>query len=241
MENLEKIEKYLKGELDDDDLWEFKKSLHNYPQLALEVEAMRDMDVLQSQSLKIDVMDKLQAIHARKNRAQRFLGLPVRNAVAAALLILATIGGGLLLTQQGRHNQQLFEQYYSLESGAFGLRSGNTTLEKSLEQGLQFYELGDYKSAISLFDLSPDNLMARLYKGISYMELGQFDKASNEFSVILSDNDNLFLDQARWYLALSCLKTGNIADAKSHLAVIASDRSVYKTRAQKLINELENK
>jgi len=241
MENLRKIEQYLRGELDEDDLWEFKKALETDPQLANDLQAYSELKRMMSQTKKIDMMEKLQKIHESEQKKGKFFGLPVYSAVAAALLLLATVGGGILFMQSGNQQQKLFDKYYTSESGAFGLRSGNSTIDQPVMQGLQFYELGDYTAAVNMFNLSTENLMAKLYRGLSYIELAKYDQAIIDFQAIIDHNDNLFVDQAHWYLALSYLKTKQSEEAVEQLNTISSGRSIYKTKAQKILKELENK
>lgn len=241
MENLRKIEMYLKGELEEDDLWEFKRALETDPQLAHDLHAYIELKRVMVQTKKIDLMQKLDDIRKSETKKTRFLGLPVYSAIAAALLLLATIGGGILLNYSGNQHQQLFEQYYAAESGSFGLRSDNSTIEQTVAQGLKSYEEGDFKNAIDAFNKAPDNLMGKLYRGLSMIELGKYDLAIGDFESIINHNDNLFVDQAHWYLALTYLKLDQTDKAEEQFSLIAADRSVYRTKAQKILQDLKNK
>lgn len=239
MENLGKIERYINGELEEDDLWEFKRALESDPQLAAELKDYLMIKKLLSQKEKLKLMDKMNAIHEAEKSRSKLPRIPIY-AAAASFLLLASIGGFLLLRHSGSNEAALFNQYYTAESGAFGLRSGHSSLQHELAQGLQYYEDKNFEKAIDFFNQTDNNLMARLYRGISYLELEQFDKALSDFDVVIADNNNLFVDQAQWYKALTLLKSEQLTKAKETLNAIASDRSVYKTKAQKLLKELEN-
>jgi hypothetical protein len=241
MENLKKIEQYLRGELEEDDLWEFKRALETDPQLASDLRSYIELKKMMVQTKKIDMMEKLQTIHENEQKKRRFLGLPVYSAVAAALLLLAAVGGGILIMQSGNQQQKLFEQYYTSESGSFALRSGNSTIDQPVMQGLQFYESGDYTSAVKMFNMSSENLMSKLYRGLSFVELADYNSAILDFQAIIDHNDNLFVDQANWYLALCYLRTNQSDKANEQLNNISSGRSIYKTKAQKILKELEDK
>ncbi len=241
MKNLENIERYLNGELEEDDLWEFKKALDNDPQLKADVRALKELKKVMSQTKKVEIMEKMFTIHQNEQKKKRFLGIPAYGAAAASFLVMAAIGGGLLYLQSGNKHEKLFKQYYTTESGSFGLRSGNANIDQPVMQGLQFYELGKYESAIELFNKTPDNLLGKLYRGLSYIELEEFGPAIKDFTEIIDQQGNLFIDQAQWYLALTYLKTKDVSKAKTLLTSIAADRGVYKTKAQKILNELENK
>lgn len=241
MKNLEQIERYLNGDLEENDLWEFRKALETDPQLQEEVRAFSELKKVMSQTKKIEIMEKMFNIHQNNQKRKYFLGFPLYRAAAAGLLLLATVGGGFFYFQSGRMNDKLFNEYYVTESGSFGLRSGNSTMDQPIMQGLQFYELGNYEEAIALFDKTPENLLGKLYRGLSYIELEKYKLAIIDFNEIMDQPGNLFVDQAQWYLALTYLKTNNLDEAKKNLTTIAADRGVYKTKAQKILLEMENK
>jgi tetratricopeptide (TPR) repeat protein len=92
-----------------------------------------------------------------------------------------------------------------------------------------------------MFDMEPGNLLGKLYSGISYMELNDFEKAMGYFNFIIQHKDNLFIDQSEWYLSLCYLKTNRMEEASRLLDKIANERGVFKTKAQMLLNELKNK
>jgi len=99
-------------------------------------------------------------------------------------------------------------------------------------QGMQFYELQDYSTALEMFNKTPENIMGRLYSGLSHIELGEFSKAIIDFKFVIKQNDNLFIDQAEWYLALCYLKTNQTKEAVNYLEKIAGDRGFFKTKAR---------
>lgn len=241
MKNLENIERYLNGELEEDDLWEFRKALETDPQLRSDTRALKELKKVMSQTKKLEIMEKMLTMHQNEQKKKRFFGLPAYGAAAASFLVMAAIGGGLFYLQSSNMHEKLFDQYYATESGAFGLRSGNANIDQPVMQGLQFYELGNYEAAVELFNKTPDNLLGTLYRGLSYIEMEEFDSAIKDFKQIIDQKGNLFIDQAQWYLALTYIKTKDVSEAKILLTSIASDRGVYKTKAQKLLNELENK
>ncbi len=105
--------------------------------------------------------------------------------------------------------------------------------------GMQLYELHNYDAAIEMFEKSPNNLMGKLYAGLSLMELGEYDEAIGKFQYIVDHNDNLFIDQAAWYQSLCYLKTGNREVAAKGFKSIAADNGVYKTKSQKILKEME--
>ncbi|PKP53618.1 MAG: hypothetical protein CVT92_03310 [Bacteroidetes bacterium HGW-Bacteroidetes-1] len=243
MKNFDRIEKYVSGELEEGDLWEFKKALEIDAQLAADLSQYIDIKAVLIETEKQSFMETLHSIHEENTQKGRQLFLKNYRipAIAASILFLFSAGIGLLLMQSGNTRDALFEKYYTTESAAFTVRSALSGSDQPVMQGLQFYELHDYNAAIDMFEKAPNNIMGKLYSGLSYIELGEYNKAITEFKIIIEHNDNLFIDQAEWYLALSYLKTNQKKESIKHLEKIAADRSIYKTKAQKILREMENK
>jgi len=241
MKNLEKFEKYLKGELEESELWEFKKQLEIDSSLAKEFRLYKRVNDAIEQPDKIQLFETLRDIHNQNQQksGKKIFQLPTRwVAIAASIVILLTVGISLIWMQSGLNNSELYQQYFAPETAAFNFRSSMTSLEQPVLQGMQFYELHDYDAALEMFDKAPNNLMGKLYGGLSLMELGEFDKALNKFDYIIQHNDNLFIDQAEWYLGLCYLRTGKQKQAVETFEKIAEQRGVYKTKAQKILHEI---
>jgi hypothetical protein len=55
---------------------------------------------------------------------------------------------------------------------------------------------------------------------------------------VISDNNNLFIETAKWYLALCYVKTDEREKAIQHLEAIKSEGGIYKNDAKKIIRKL---
>jgi tetratricopeptide (TPR) repeat protein len=241
MKNLEKIEKFVHGELEESDLWEFKKALENDVVLREELQQYQALLELTKNKEKLNLMSMMNEIHKEnKNNGKKFsLSSYKVSLIAASLLLLFAVGGSLFLMQNKGTQKELFAKYYSTESASFNVRSANASMEQPVMQGMQFYELQDYSTALEMFNKTPENIMGRLYSGLSHIELGEFSMAIIDFKFVINQNDNLFIDQAEWYLALCYLKTNQTKEAVKYLEKIAGDRGFFKTKAQKLLEELK--
>lgn len=245
MKNLEKIEKFVKGGLEEGELWEFKTSLETNAVLAKELNAYQVIQDSIGNTKKHQLMDTLGEIHATHNEQTNRKGLFMRSpriyAAAASIIILIAAGISLLWMQSDQSATVLFDQYFVAESASFNVRSASSSIEQPVLQGMQYYELHDYDAALEMFNKAPNNLMGKLYGGLSLMELGDFDKASTKFEYIIEHNDNLFIDQAQWYLGLCYLRTDKQKQAVEAFTKIAEQSGVYKTKAQKILHELSQK
>jgi tetratricopeptide (TPR) repeat protein len=241
MKDLEKFEEYINGELEEGDLWEFKKSLKEDVELEKQFELYQTIRQVSTNSKKQLFMEELNSIHkAQQPKGNKLFHSFKRSwAIAASLVILVAAGFGILNFRTQNSNQKLFETYFQTESAAFAVRSASNNMEEPVLDGMQLYELHNYDAAIEMFEKSPNNLMGKLYAGLSLMELGEYDEAITKFQYIVDHNDNLFIDQAAWYQSLCYLKTGNREVAAKGFKSIAADNGVYKTKSQKILNEME--
>lgn len=239
MKNLKKIEQFVHGELKDADLWEFKKKLENDPELAAELKRYRELEVIVNQTDKLNLMNTLNEIKKDDLRQQSQPKIkPLRMfAYAASVLILVSIGISLLFFMGSNNTEAVFEAYYQPESSAMALRSNVLHVDQAISKGLQLYELKEYSAALDYFSQVPENLLGRLYSGLSHVETAAYGLAAEDFLFIIKHNDNLFIDQAEWYLALVYLKTNQKDDAVRLFSKIANDRGFYRTKAQKILDE----
>ncbi|MDD4373252.1 MAG: hypothetical protein PHG67_04975 [Bacteroidales bacterium] len=238
MKDLEKFKKYISGELEEGDLWEFKKSLEVDASLAAEFELFKST-IGSHINKKHQLMNELNDIRQRHSRGRQIsISWKRISAIAAGVVILLSIGIGLIKMQHNTSYQALYDQFFIAESASFNVRSATNSLEQPVLDGMQFYELHNYDAAIEMFEKAPNNLMGKLYSGLSMMELGEFEEATIKFEAIIKHNDNLFVDQAEWYQSLCQLRIGNRSNAIESLQRIADDNGVYKTKAIKILKEL---
>jgi tetratricopeptide (TPR) repeat protein len=243
MNNIEKIENYEMGKLKGEDLLNFKKSLESDASLAEDLYLYRQIQKSMMQKGKNQLYNTLQQIH-QENQPRgivRKLGYYRIAAVAAAVTILIAVGALLLTMFSSPTNEQLYATYFQPENSILNIRSEGIDLEQTVVLGMQLYEMQQFGAAIEMFNMVPSNLLAKLYGGIAFMELGSYEKAIDNFNYIIKHDDNLFIDQAEWYLSLSYLKTNQIDKAKTTLLNIVKENTKYKTQSLSLLNDLEKR
>lgn len=75
--------------------------------------------------------------------------------------------------------------------------------------------------------------------GMANMEVKNYPVASGSFSRVIEHNDNLYLEDAEWYLGLCYMMTGNLEKALSQFGSIAASESRYKRQAARLSRKLK--
>jgi len=140
-------------------------------------------------------------------------------------------------------SSEVFEKYYNPYEITVTHRSGNTEVDRLLLNAFEKYEEKNYEQALVLFEevleTRKNDMALNLYSGISYMEEEKYQKAKTSFDNIISDKDNLFIEQAKWYLGMCYLKTENTEKAENVLKEIIKEESYYKDVAVKVLKDLD--
>ena len=246
--NFEMIEKYIDGELSGKELLNFKDLL------STDNDIKRDYNLsmeINNSIIEDDVMalrETMDYMYTEESKVKRipavFTNRRFYYAAASAALLIAT--GGLVqrLALTDLDNNAIFEKYYTPYDVTITYRSGNTEVDRLLLNALERYEEKDYEQALILFEevleTRENDLAVSLYSGISYMEEEKYQKATKSFNSIISDNDNLFIEQAKWYLAMCYLKTEKTDKAQNVLNEIIKEESYYKDQAAKVLKDIKN-
>ncbi len=137
---------------------------------------------------------------------------------------------------------ELFEQHYVAYDGSNEVRSVNGVPPNLLDTAFDAYIDRNYTKAEKAFqqilDSVPTNARARFYLGICQLENGFPDTASEAFKRVIADGMNLYISQAHWYLAMSCLKQSDLDCAKSELEGLIEKPGVYREKATDILEEL---
>ncbi len=244
--NLNLIEKYIDGELEGKELLNFETLLstdHDMKQdynLSLGINnSIMEEDVM---ALR-ETMDYMYQDEAKVKRIpSTFSKRRFYYAAASTALLLAAGGVMQHLQQPDLDSFAAFEKYYTPYEVSVTYRSGNLEIDRVLINALEHYEEQDYEEALVLFEevleYRQNDMAATLYSGISYMEEERYQKAAKSFNSIIENNDNLFIEQAKWYLAMCYLKTEKTDKAKIVLNEIIKEESYYKSEAKKLLKDL---
>lgn len=244
--NLNLIENYIDGNLTGEQLLGFEELLSVDPDikrdynLSLEINnAIVEDDVM---ALR-DTMNYLYEDETKVKRIPtRFTRRKFYYAAASAALLLATGGIVQRLANPDLNSVVAFEKYYTPYEVSVTYRSGNEAVDRILINALEKYEDKDYEQALVLFEevleYRQKDMAVNLYSGISYMEEEKYQKAANSFNSIIANNDNLFIEQAKWYLAMCYLRTEKTEKAKLVLNQIINEDSYYKDKAIKLLKDL---
>lgn len=239
-----KIEDYLSGYLFGKELELFKNELKINSELNAEVNLRIEIDAVLRDKNLFEFRKLLQNKPTIGNR--NYNGFSFRNEVyrtwqiAAASIVLVLLVGGmwLMFSSKTYSSDRLITKYYEPARAVGQVRSVEIGSDDALKEAFTFYQQNDYVNALKYFSSLDNQVTAKFYSGVCYIELEQYNKAKDSFEYVISDKDNLFIEQAEWYVGLIHLMNNEKDKATDQFNKISQTNSFYADQAQEIIKYL---
>lgn len=223
MENFDKIEKYLDGEMPFAQRQQMDAEMEADANFKMEFGkhkmAREAMEVMIEDNLRasFDEWDEEGEQSAKVigiNKGAKVRTLYRRIAMAASFLLLAMFGLSWMLSSN-YSNENLTAAYYQAPNFSEG-RGGNNA-ETEMSAGVKAFTAGNYKSAAQLFAAIPTNSdryeEAQYSLGHTQLKLKNYSDAILSFKKVTQGNDQDFLMKGEWNLLLAKL-AANQQDAE---------------------------
>lgn len=243
------VEKYISGEMTSKEKLWFEKELEGNDTLQREIELRRKTDQFLSRHDVINLRNKL--VNIEKTRKEReAIKIAQRKVILRSAAVLACflfIGSLYFILNKTSSPEKIFNKNFTAYNPGGNVRnsislstiSNNISYKKALE----LYNQGDYSYAASLLKehiiQQPNHMEAHLIYGVASMKNNDFEEAIRSFSIIINDGNNLYIDNARWYMALCYISLNNFEAAKYQLQVIKNSGSFYSARAEKILKRIK--
>jgi hypothetical protein len=247
---IEEIEGYIYNQLSDEQLSSFEAELAENKDLQAEINLIRNIDLAINESdvmqLRSNIQNIAGQIAAEKQTERSFTGKfkarkVVYAAVAASLIIMLSISG--LLSRQASQGELYQKFYTTYPTSGINRSAESMAANRTLSEGLQKFDNHDYNTAINLFrkviENDQNNMAGHFYAGASLQETGKYLKAINEYQTVIIDKDNLFVEQANWYIGLCYLQTSDDKKAYSQFKKIAENKGFYQQKAQAILRKMK--
>ena len=239
----ESIDRFLQGQLEGDNLDDFLKEIKTNPAMAKELQIQQDMAQgiefhgnrqLRQRFRKISAEVKNNTGKTKNNK-----GRIIKFILAAAVIILLVCFN---LFFQKPASEKLFAQFY--EPSVLSI-TRNGDADNQLAQAEKLYNNKNYNAAIpllqSILKTQTQNSQIQLALGNAYVNDDKPESAIQQFQSILDRNDALYADQAKWFLALTYLKTNQLEKSKGLLEELANDTGAdFHEEAEDLVKFLED-
>lgn len=240
------IERHIAGEMSDAEKQWFLKELDGNEKLRNEVNLRQRTDKILKNQNVMSLRVKLSEIE----KTRREVVKPAKNSNKSTYIKYAAVLAGLVFIGSitifsGKHlsNDEILKRYYKAYEPPTSQRSANSETDADFTLALEFYNTRDFEKAAILFnkvlEKKPNDMQTVLLKGVSNFEEKKYPEAKQSFSKVIDNKDNLYVDQAQWFLSLCYLNTNENDKAIQLLKIIVIENGNYKNEANKIIRGLK--
>ncbi len=240
---IEQIEDYLLNRMSASDRQAFERAVSEDANLAQLLEAHRlTLQVLDFAGNK-GMREEVAALHAEE-MAQRQSGkTPAKersiNWWRYAAILIPLVMVTFYFLQRAPLEERLFAEHFEAYDLSFANR-GDT--QQILAQAALNYQEESYVSALGYFqqlDAEAVDGKVELAQGISHLAIGETAAAMSFFQTLIDRPDPVFVDHARWYMALAHLQNRDRAQARPFLQDLANRTDAFRHQeAQAILDRL---
>ncbi|MBN2805618.1 MAG: tetratricopeptide repeat protein [Prolixibacteraceae bacterium] len=246
-EEIKKIDAYLLNYLNLEEQELIEEQMANDPRYKKEIklnreinEAILEEDIPRLRASLQQISDEEKpATNIRKFIPASFRSTPAKMIGAAASLFAIISAGSIVMNQQHASAGELYQKYYQPYEST-GLYRTSSVLAREMA-GVDLYNQGNYTEALEQFSKvlreNPEHPMCNFYSGLSYQEIEEYRKAISYYQNVINEKDNLFIEQAEWYMALCYLKTDHQSKAYSIFNQILDKNGYYSKDAQEIMKK----
>jgi TolA-binding protein len=239
------IERYNAGEMNNDEILWFQKEIEGNKKLRNEINLRKSTDELLKRQNIISLRNKLMEIEKRRemNIPSRASKKPAYLKYAAVITGLILIGSITMFSKKNLSSEKIINSYYKTYEPATNQRSGKSDTNADFAKALDYYNLHDYRNAALYFskvlETDPGNMQSSFLNGVANFEDQKYPEAKQSFVNVIKDNNNLFIENSKWYLALCYIKTNEKDRAIKQLEIIKKESGIYRNDAKKIIRKLK--
>ena len=239
--NIDRLEKYLNGQLNEDEKKSLEAALRTDSQLQQELNDLRLLRIGIEQAGRHALLSDLKTIESKLAAVEKPV-IPIwRNtywrAVAAILIMAALV---FVFIPKKMNEQELFAENFTPYPNVImptvrGEQQPDTSL---LSIAYHAYDRNEFDIAIKSFEsVREKDATVFLYLGNCYLAINNPETAKIYFEKAIETSD-VFYEQATWFLALTYLKQNDIRNARIQLEKLISGQSSYIRKAKHLLDNL---
>jgi tetratricopeptide (TPR) repeat protein len=247
MNHINRVQRYLDGEMTEEERRLFEKDIQTDSVLAEEIELHRHIINTVSEHDEVRFRNKLKEAYKLYRGKEKISQIPgfIKNPKYIVYIAgVLTIGVFLLyfgLRKTQISTEELFEIYYTKFSQDVQSRSSKEDSEDNLYVGIYYYYTGDYQESYKRLTLITEEetlATAEFYLGCTEVEMGNYGLAIDRFKDVLNLDFNYYQEHARWYLGLCYLKLNRKVEAIEVFQEFSQKKSYYTENAKKIIYNL---
>ena len=242
------IEEFIDGILEGEEYNEFVAELNDNTDLIAEVnlrkqinDAIGEKDIfeLRGKLKSAKEVSEVKKVKMLVPEAKSDLYRYIRNSVAVIILLLG-IGG--VIGNSFTSSDNIYSSFYNSPAWS---PERSVSEDVTIWQDANYsYMNADWQSVINYMDKvtapvnSPQYAVARYRKAVSLQNLNKFEDAVSEYSKVIQQGDNLFVEEAEWYRSLCYIKLGMKDQAKQELLAVIERKGLYENNAKAVLRKL---
>jgi tetratricopeptide (TPR) repeat protein len=238
-ELFEAIDRYITGEMTEDERIIFEDRIQADEVLKSNVEEQRDLIRAVEESALLEWFNN---IHHRffgdgKQIGRKgFFSFSARMYFLAASIILFLAIGSYFLFFHKNFNERLYATYFKPDPGLPTVMG--TSENFAFYDAMVDYKRGKYEKAIQKWEKQQiqksENDTLNYFLGVAYLANDNPEKAVLYLEVAVKTKNFIFIDDANYYLGMAFLKKGNIEKSRAYFSLSGSKK------AKELINKIDN-
>lgn len=240
------IERFNAGEMNEAEKQWFLKEIEGNESLSNEISLRKRTDEILKNQKVMSLRNKLSEIERQRNKVMK----PVKDSKKTTYVRYAAVFAGLILigsitlfSGKTLNSEKIMKRYYKVYEPPTNQRSAQSGTDADFTQALEFYNTHEYDKAAILFNKvlenKPNDMQTILLRGVANFEVKRYPEAKQSFVKVIDNKDNMYIDQAQWYLALCYLNTNDTEKAKQLFEIIEKEDGIYRNDAKKIIRGLK--
>jgi tetratricopeptide (TPR) repeat protein len=250
--SLSEIESFIYDELDDEIRDSLANEIYENDDLRAELNLIRELDEALAEKDILKLRDELRSLSVEMSVTEEKSIIPFNNSAiglkrlaSVAAVLLMILGSSLMIRFLATPSGSLSDLYNDSPIAVTSFRSAVPDVSSQLSSGFELYNNNDFNGALNYFrkvlEVDNDNPAALFYSGASHQNLDEFGKAVKEYKNVIEHNDNIFVEQAEWYMGLCLIQLNEKQKAMAVLEAIISRDGFYQEKAEVLLKKLKRK
>jgi tetratricopeptide (TPR) repeat protein len=237
-EELERIERYLTGSMEESEANVYSQELEASDLLK---EKTREVRLLLLAINEQSLQQALHGYHDEMNGAKNGIKKNAKVMPISRKWLMAACAIGIIMIsvwailQMRNQNERLYSEYYKPDPGLPTYMSSSS--DYNFQKAMVEYKNGEFDKALkawtALLNAKPGNDTLKYFVAVTYLGLGESQRAIEKLQPVASDTASAFNKDACWYLGLSYLKQNRLDSALIYIDRSGHPESVHILQALK--------
>lgn len=233
------IERFLSGEMNDEEQQAFLDKLAGDPEFTASYENTLAALKLVKEAGRLDLKNTLEGFEksssetkVRTLKIRKFIPLAAVLVMALGVLMFFNLGGSLTKVEA-------YDTYFEPYASPSVLRD-SANQDENWNLAVKYYSQGDFQLALEHLDRVKSGVhytTVEFYQGMSYLQLEypDYNDAAYYLNQVRED-DSDYKEQANWYYGLVMLVQGRRLEAETVFKQIVKNKTYNYKKAQSLLN-----